>query len=138
MEPDQEPQVRINLITPPDKLYNLHTSILLVYPTDDVKTQLQRILENSQGTINVYLYEEENSAYDWLFSVLKMSNVVVLDIDNFPAHHRDLISFMIAHSNVFWLTKGEHEAYNKISNNRIYDLDWLQNKLIGDNIETEK
>lgn len=135
MEQDKKSKTTINLITPPDKLFNLHTSFFLVYPSDDIKSQFQNLINNVEGTLNVYLYEEAEPAYDWMFSVLKMSNYVILDIDNIPLSHRDLVSYFIAHSNVFWLTKGEYEAYNIISNNRIYNLDWLQNKL-GGNIET--
>ena len=55
----------INLITPPDKLYNHDRTILLIYPSLNIKTEIQNILLESKKKINIYLYEDQ-------------------DIDNFP------------------------------------------------------
>jgi hypothetical protein len=127
-------KTKINLITPPDILHNIHKSFFLVYPSSDVKQQFQNLIENFNETINVYLYEQEDqtSELSWLIRITEKSNFVVLDIDNFPPQHSDIISFLIAHSNVYWLTKGENQVYNSISNNRIYNLDWLYEKIIGE------
>lgn len=137
MDQNQEPKTTINLITPPDKLYNLHTSFLLLYPSESVKFQFQNLIENARGIFNVYLYDQEEPVYEWLLSVLKISDYVIVDVDNVPPNHRDLLSYIIAHSNAFWLTKAENELYTKLSSNRIYNLDWLQSKIIGGNVETQ-
>lgn len=133
MESDTEEQVRINLITPPDKLYNYYKSFALVYPSAEVKSQFQNLIENFEETINVYMYEVHDSepALKWLLDIVKYSNFVILDIDNFPPKHRDLISHLLGFGNVFWLTKGENEVYNTISNNRVYNLDWLYDNIGG-------
>ena len=47
----------------------------------------------------------------------------------------DIISYLLGHSNVYWLTKGENVVYNILSKNRIYNLDWLYNS-IGEQLET--
>lgn len=127
---------KINLITSPDILHSLHKSFFLVYPSNDVKQQFQNLIENFDETINVYLYQQsdQDSQLSWLIRVTEKADFVVLDIDNFPPMHLDIIAFLIAHSNVYWLTKGENQVYNTISNNRIYNLDWLYTKIIGDKI----
>lgn len=139
MEEDTKEQARINLITPPDKLHNFHRTFCLVYPSDDVKSQFQNLIENFDESINVYVYEEKENepAYTWLLDVVQYSDFVVLDIDNFPPIHRTMISYLLGHSNVFWLTSGESEVYNTISRNRIYNLDWLYDS-IGGKFETEQ
>jgi hypothetical protein len=136
MAKNTRPSTKINLITPPDILHNLHKSFFLVYPSSDTKHQFQNLVENFDETINVYMYEQkdEDSELSWLIRVTEKSNFVVLDIDNFPPEHTHIISFLLAHSNVYWLTKGENQVYNVISNNRIYNLDWLYEKIIGDQI----
>ena len=133
---EKDKQTKINLITPPDKLHNNNLTFLLVYPSSDTKSQFQNLIENFEGTINVYLYEcvETDPALDWLLDIVKYSNYVVLDIDNFPPLHTNIISYILGNQNVFWLTKGENIVYNTISKNRIYNLDWLYNQ-IGGNIE---
>ena len=136
MENIKPTKTKINLITPPDKLENYHLTFTLVYPTDDTKLQFQNLIENFEETINVYMYEQndDNQELKWLLDVLNRSNYVVLDIDNFPIKHTDIISYLLGHSNVFWLTKGENLVYNTISNNRIYNLDWMYEQ-IGGHIE---
>jgi hypothetical protein len=137
MEETTEQKARISLITPPDKLHNFHDTYTLVYPSSETKSQFQNLIENFEESINVYLYElkDDESAYSWLLDVVKYSDYVILDIDNFPPKHTDIISYLLGHSNVFWLTNGENEVYNTISKNRIYNLDWLYDQT-GGQIET--
>jgi hypothetical protein len=127
-------KTKINLVTPPDVLHNLHMSFFLVYPSSDVKLQLQNLIENFEDTVNVYIYDQldDDINLNWLLQVKDKSDYVILDIDNFPSKHRDAVSYLIAHSNVYWLTKGENQVYTTISNNRIYNLDWLYEKIIGE------
>ena len=130
-------KAQINLITPPDKLHNYHTSFFLVYPSNEVKLQFQNLIENFNESINVYMYEEKDDtpAYKWLLDIVKYSNYVILDIDNFPTKHSNIISYLLGFDNIFWLTNGENEVYNTISKNKIYNLDWLYDQ-IGGHIET--
>ena len=136
MEENRQEQTRIHLITPPDKLHNYNRTYCLVYPSDDTKSQFQNLIENFEDSINVYMYEEpENEpAYTWLLDVVKYSDFVILDIDNFPPIHRTMISYLLGYDNVFWLTKGENEVYNTISKNRIYNLDWLYDSINGEQL----
>jgi hypothetical protein len=134
METNSREQAKINLITPPDKLNNLHKTFL-IYPSDDVKSQFQNLIENFNETINVYMYELNDPDINWLLDITKYSHYVIVDIDSVPPNHRDVISFLLGHSNVFWLTNGENVVYNTLSKNRIYNLDWLYDH-IGGKFET--
>ena len=126
-------QTKINLITPPDKLDNYHLTFMLVYPSNDTKSQFQNLIENFQETLSVYIYEQLDNEQEinWLLDVVHRSNYVILDIDNFPPKHTDIISYLLGHSNVFWLTKGENSVYNSVSKNRIYNLDWMYEHIGG-------
>lgn len=125
----------IVLITPPDKIFNQNHSCLLVYPSESIRAQAQEILANSNSRQNVYLYnvEEEDIDVDWLLSVAKMSEVVVLDLDNCPDHVRYLASYIISLPQTYWLTSADNALYNKLSPNRIYGLDVIE-QLIGGNV----
>ena len=127
MAENKEERHKINLITPPDKLHNFYKTYLLMYPTEDTKSQFQNLIENFEESINVYIYDEDDSKpeYKWLLDIVKYSECVILDIDNIPPNHKDIVSFLLGNDNVFWLTKGENEVYNILSKNRIYNLDWL-------------
>lgn len=122
---------KINLITPPDKLYNDSLSILLIYPSEIIKNQLQPLLQEINIPINIYLYEDDD--IDWLFDIASSVDYIILDIDNSDTVVRDLVSYLIAKPKTYWLTQGEYIVYNKLSVNRIYDLDIfrtiMENKL---------
>jgi hypothetical protein len=127
----------ITLITPPDKIFNQNINIFLIYPSQKLKNDLQDFLASSTESINVYIYESKDEHdIDWLLSVHKMSEIVIIELEDLPSEIRQIESYLISQSNTYWLTKGENMWYNKISVNRIYDLDFLTTK-IGGTVEKE-
>jgi len=127
----------ITLITPPDKIFNQNINILLLYPSQKLKNDLQDFLASSTDPINVYIYENKDEHdIDWLLSVHKMSEIVLIELEDLPSEIRQIESYLISQSNTYWLTKGENMFYNKLSVNRIYDLDFLKTK-IGGTVEKE-
>jgi hypothetical protein len=128
----------INLITAPDRLFNDSLSFFLIYPSMEVKEQFNNLMSNINQPFNVYLYENETDEHeiDWLLSTHKIVDFTILDIDNCPSDVRNLVSYFIANPKTYWLTKGEQMFYTKISNKRIYSLDYFADK-IGGNIETQ-
>ena len=128
----------INLITAPDRLYNEATSFFLLYPSTATKEQFNNLLQNNNQPFNVYLYENSSDEHeaDWLLSTHRIADFTIIDIDNCPAEIQELISYLIANPKTYWLTKGEHMFYTKISNKRIYTLDYFENK-IGGSLEKE-
>ena len=114
---------KISVITPPDKLYNKAYSFVLIFPNEEIKLQLQNLIQDWNEPVNVYLYEPESP--EWLIDVVQGADTVILNIDEADAQIRELTSYLISLQNVFWLTKGENSVYNKLSVNRIYNLDYL-------------
>lgn len=127
------------LITPPDKIFNQNKSALLIYPSNSIRSQAQEILANVSSPQNIYIYapDSENQDVDWLLSVAKMCDVVVLDYDNSDEHVKWLASYIVSLPHTYWLTSEDKMLYNKLSPNRIYGLDSIEN-LIGGSIEAEQ
>ena len=128
----------INIITPPDKLFNDAVQVLLVFPTKELKDAIQDHLVNIEDDVNIYCYEEDvfsEDDIDWLLTVFKMSDITIIDLDNIKPYVQDLLSYMIAKPKTFWLTKGENRVYNKLSINRVNDFEFLSN--LGGNFETK-
>jgi len=73
---------KINLITPPDKLYNSNISYLLVKPSTKVKVQFQNMLTDLKEDVNVYVYDDNENDIDWLLGVAQIVDFVIIDIDN--------------------------------------------------------
>jgi hypothetical protein len=129
---------KITVITPPDKLFNLTLSYLLVKPSVIVKEQFQAILSQSIDDLNVFIYDQEESDISWLLSVAQQVDVVIIDVDNCDAITKQFVTFMIAQPNAHYITRDETTPYNLISKNRIYDLDQLVEQLQEDSDDSEE
>lgn len=128
---------KITVITPPDKLFNLTLSYLLVKPSVHVKQQFQAILSKSADDLNVFIYDQEDIDTSWLLSVAQQVDVIILDIDHCDSITKQFVSFMLAQGNSHYITSDEVTPYNLISKNRIYDLDQLVEQLDGFNEEED-
>ena len=130
---------KINIITPTDILFNDSLQLLLVYPSKQLQDELQdTFLADYDADVNVYIYDkpvQDKEEVDWMLSVFAQCDVTIIDVDNSSPWARDLTSYMIAKSKTYWLTNSHDSVYNSLSNNRIYNLDFLSN--IGDNFETQ-
>lgn len=117
----------IAVITPPDRLHNLDPSILLIYPSDDVKQAFQTQVQDWDTNFNLYLYTQESTEHDldWLLTQVKTCDITIFDIDNSTTQVRDLASYIVANSNTYWLTNAPEPVYNKLSIKRVYDLSFL-------------
>jgi hypothetical protein len=121
----------ITIITPPDLLLNDAYSILLIHPSHTLKAQIQDILQDSYTPINVFLYEGIDESLVWLLQLVKTVDVCILDVDNCDPLTRAFASHIIAQPSTFYLTNDGVTPYNIISKNRVFDLNWLQHILRG-------
>jgi len=125
----------INVITPPDVLHNQAISILVIQPSENLRKQLQTVLEKYNNAVNIYLYDpqvQEERSISWLLNLTKICDYTLLDLDNTTVIERNFASYLISLPKTFYLTNDESTPYNLISVNRIYDLDWLLPKLNED------
>lgn len=128
---------KINLITPPDKLFNLNLSYLLIKPSAKVKMQFQQILSQSMDDLNVYVFDDDDTNAEWMLSVSQQADVIIIDIDNCDVSTKNFVSFLLAQPNTFYLTTDELTPWNLISRNRIYNLDWVVETLGKDEDDSD-
>lgn len=130
---------KINIVTPPDMLFNDSLQLLLLYPSKQIQDELQdKFLTSVDADVNVYVYDKPTQVEEevnWMLSVFKQCDIVIIDVDNASTWCRDLSSYMIAKNKTYWLTNSQDSVYNSLSNNKVYNLDFLSN--IGDNFENE-
>ena len=127
---------KINLITPPDKLFNMNLGYLLVKPSLYVKQQFQTILSHIMEEINVFIYDDDEQDIDWLLSVANQCDVIIIDVDNCDMITHKFITYLLAQPNTHYITNDEITPYGLINKNRIYDLDWIVQQ-IKDNEDNE-
>lgn len=128
---------KINLITPPDKLFNLNFNYLLVKPSTHVKQQFQTLLSHSVDELNVFIFDQEETDISWLLSVAMQSDVIIIDVDNCDPTTKQFVTFLLAQPNSHYITNDELTPYGLISKNRIYNLDWLVEQLLQEDDEEE-
>lgn len=123
----------INVITAPDMLHNQAVTFCLIQPSENIKSQTQKLIENFDDPVNIYLYDptaEDERDWDWLLNAARLADYTILDVDNLDPMTRNFASYFISLPNVFYLTNDEYTPYNKLSVNRVYNLDWLYEKII--------
>jgi hypothetical protein len=123
---------KINVITPPDKLFNLNLSYLLVKPSLYVKQQFQTILSHCIEELNVFIYDDEETDISWMLSVAGNVDIVIIDVDNCDPITKSFVTFMLAHPNSHYITRDDTTPYGLISKNRIYNLDWIVEQFKND------
>jgi hypothetical protein len=128
---------KITLITPPDKLFNMNLSYLLIKPSTQVKEQFQIILSQILEDVNVFVYDEDDHDIGWLLSIAQQVEVIIIDVDNCDAITSQFITFLLAHPNSYYITNDDTIPYKLISKNRIYNLDWIIEKIKQDEDDTD-
>ena len=99
---------------------------------DQQRHELQNILAEMEDSINVYMFSYEDVQYsDWLLNLHKICDVVLVNLDNLEPEIRTIMSYLISFDNTYWLTKGENLLYNKISSNRIYNIEQIKQRIGG-------
>lgn len=127
---------KINIITPPDKIYSETYSVQLLFPSNTVLEEVQKQLLKKVDYVNIYMYNKSMYNKDdvnWLLDTFFMCDFVLVDVDNTPPYLRDLLGFLISKPKTYWLTNASNCIYTHISNNRCYNLEILST--IGDKIE---
>tara|TARA_B100000575_G_scaffold291982_1_gene299196 strand:- start:593 stop:979 length:387 start_codon:yes stop_codon:yes gene_type:complete len=111
----------INLITAPDKLLNNNPSLLLINPSDDLKTNFNTIAQEIKHPINLYLHENNETNTGWLLDCISTVDHIILDIDNTKVEQW-LIGYILSFGKTFYLTNLPDRLYNVVNVNRIYEI----------------
>lgn len=120
---------KINLITPPDKLFNLTPGIFLIKPSNNLKIQFQEILTHIEDDMNVFIFDKDDYDVEWLLDISTQADFIVIDIDNCDNTTLKFVSFIMAQPNVHYITTDSVTPWSLINKNRIYDLKWILEKL---------
>lgn len=117
----------INIITPPDKIFNDAEKLLLIYPTNNLQTELQeKVLSHLEYDLDLYVFDLQNPTdadIDWLLSVVNLVNTIIVDIDNCDPKIKQLLGYILSKSRTYWLTNADNPVYNHINRKQIFNLD---------------
>lgn len=128
---------KITLITPPDKLFNMNLAYLLIKPSNHVKEQFQTILSASIDDLNVFVFDTDDHDIGWLLSISQQADCIIVDVDNCDPQTQKFVTFIISQPNAYYITSDEITPYKLISKNRIYNLDWIVEKIKNEEDEDD-
>jgi len=129
---------KINLITPPDSLFNHNLSYLLIKPSNKLKIQFQTLLSAIPEDVNVFIYDTDEADIAWMLNAASNADSIIIDIDNCDPITKNFIGLLMAQPNVYYMTNDEITPWNLISRNRIFNLDWILNSLSKEDEEDEE
>lgn len=90
-----------------------------------IKQQFQTILSKSIFDLNVFIFDDDENDIGWMLNAANQSDLIIIDIDNCDEVTKKFVTFLLAQSNVYYITTDEITPYGLISKNRIYDLDFI-------------
>lgn len=121
---------KIKIITPPDVIFDQSTSIVLICPSTDTKKYLENFIAKIDDHLNVYVYNNDNNI-QWLLAQCRMSNYIIVDIDNCDNKTNQFLSYILSLPNTYYRTEHMKAPWDLLNKNRFYDFP----NLIEDNNE---
>ena len=113
---------KINLITPPDNLYNNNFSLNLINTTDAEKEKISNYLgkQKDDREINLYAYTNESNP-TWLLNRVNGEIKTYINLDNTSDISVQYTSYILSKSNVYYYTEDKNmkEVYSLISTNNV-------------------
>ena len=126
---------KINLITPPDHLYNNNFSFNLINTNDIEKEKVSLFLKKQEDNkeINLYAYSNENNP-SWLLKTVNGKIPTYINLDNTTDISVKYISYILSMSNVYYYTndKNNKEIYSLINVNFVDNVNSFLDKVYNE------
>jgi len=126
---------KINLITPPDHLYNNNFSFNLINTNDIEKEKVSLFLKKQEDNkeINLYAYSNENNP-NWLLKTVNGKIPTYINLDNTTDISVKYISYILSMSNVYYYTndKNNKEIYSLINVNFVDNINSFLDKVYNE------
>jgi hypothetical protein len=116
----KEAMSKIKIITAPDKVFDQALSITVVCPGEALKASLQNYLTSTDLDINIYLHDTEN--IEWLLTVARMSNYILIDIDNCDIYTSHFLGYLLTLPNTYYKCEHMKVKWDLLNKNRFYDF----------------
>ena len=111
----------VKLITAPDIIFDQAAILLAVCPGTALKDEIENYLLSVEEPVNVYLFNNETDI-KWLLTVAKMSDHVLVDIDNCKQNVSHFLGYIMSMSNTYYKCEHMQVQWDLINQNRFYDF----------------
>lgn len=120
---------KIKLVTAPDIVHDQAYTILVVCPDEIVKNGLQQYLSSRIDDCVVYIYNGDEKDIKWLLTTAKLSDVVLIDIDNSTEDVSHFFSYLLTLPATYYKCEHMRAQWDVINKNRFYDFPKLDEEL---------
>ncbi len=112
----------IKIITPPDIIFDRAPSILLICPGEDISTNLNKFLLDNPCSMNIYLFDNNQDDVQWLLTLVKISNNIIVDIDNVNDFISQFLSYILSFPNTYYRCLNEKAPWGLLNKNKFFDF----------------
>lgn len=113
---------KIKVITSPDVVFDQAISILVISPDIHLKKSLEDFIAEKRKPLNLYLYFGKENDIKWLLTVAKISDHIIIDLDNSSNDVSKLAGYILSLPNSYYKTSDETNVWQHINSNRFYDF----------------
>ena len=113
---------KVKLVTAPDIVHDQAQTMLVVCPGSSVKDGLQKYLSNKFDDCVVYLYNGEEQEIKWLLTVARMSDIILVDMDNCTEEVNHFLSYLLTLPATYYKCEHMRAPWDIINKNRFYDF----------------
>lgn len=110
---------KLNLITPPENLFNFSPGYLLVKPSPKMKMDVRTFFSEIDEDINLYIFDEDDTDITWLLTQSKLCDYLIIDVDHCDEITKQFLSLMLLHPRSYYITNDNYSPLHLISRNRI-------------------
>lgn len=112
----------LKVITAPDIVYDRAESILIIQPDDVLKEHFDRYAKSLVYPANIYIFSEFDTDIQWLLTVEKFADKIIIDIDNTTEQVNHFVSLILGNPHTYYKTTHMKAPWNLINQNRFYDF----------------
>jgi hypothetical protein len=112
----------IKVITVPDIIFDKSKKILLIQPTEDIKKSVESYIADIDQDVSIYYYTHTDQNLKWLFSVLEMTHLAVIDLDSCDQHLSHFLGYILANPHTYYRVKDAKHPWDLINQNRFFDF----------------
>jgi hypothetical protein len=116
----------IKVITIPDIIFDQSTKILVIQPSNDLKDQIQDYILNIDKSVSVYYYMHNDKDLKWLFSVLELVDLAVIDLDGCDAHLSHFLGYILSKPYTYYRTYNMTDPWDLINKNKFFDIEEIR------------
>jgi hypothetical protein len=116
----------IKVVTIPDIVFDQSKKILLIQPSNNLKDQLQEYILSIDGPVSVYYYMHNDKNLKWLFSVLELVDISIIDIDNCDQHLNHFLGYVLSKPYTYYKADNIASPWDLVNKNRFFDVNEIR------------